>query len=476
MAAPGAPSVDLGELAALLRAYRRSIAAVVIVPLVVTAIVLEIIPARYTATTSLLLDSRGGAPVTTGELAAGRLSQDVNLIESEVRLVSSVPVLRRVVRSAKLVDDPEFNTKVPTGATPAEAEDAVMAVLTDHLTVRRPERTIILDVDLWSRDKAKAARLADAIADAFIDEQLVAKAKASTSERDRIAARMRDLDAQIADEQRKVDAFRAEHHLFDAPSGSLDSQTLVASSSALDKSQAEAVEARERLATVRRLMAGPAGSLAALPDAIRSQTITSLRTQYAEAQRHYDILSATLGPQHPALKEARKELDGVQGLITAELRRIADGLAQSLAVAQGSEHEFALRLRGKEQLSAELDQDRATLGVMVRGVDADRATYARLRDADALLVQEGSTVPIARQLAPAVLPLRPSFPHKLPTLLIVGAFAVALAIVQALLRGRGLPRLAPGPVAPIPVTPRPQSGRAGALQKKRRLYAVRQLR
>jgi uncharacterized protein involved in exopolysaccharide biosynthesis len=466
--------VDLRELGGLLANRWLSIVVWIVVPILCAVVVLMLIPSRYTATTSLLLDPRGGAPATAGELAAGRLSQDNNLIESQVRLVSSVPVLRRVVRGENLVADPEFTRLIPSFATPLDAEDAVIASLADHLTVRRPERTIILDVDVWSWDRAKAARLADAVAAAFIEEQLAAKTKASGVERERLEVRMRELDTQIAAGQRKTEAFKAQHHLVDAPGGPLDGQTLVASNAALDKSQAEAIDARERLAMVRRLLATPGRSLGALPDALHSNTVSSLRTQYAEAQRRYDALAATLGPRHPALQEARKEIDGVQGLITAELQRIADSLAQTVAAAQGSEKDLAQRLQAKERTVAALDQDRATLDAMQRDVDANRVTYTRLRDADALLLQQGSMTPIARQLAPAVVPLKPSFPRIIPTLLIVAAVGVSLALLQALLRGYNQ---ALSPSRPRGSGPPPRRAAAAASltpQKKRRLYAMRQ--
>jgi succinoglycan biosynthesis transport protein ExoP len=139
----------------------------------------------YSASTSIVLDARGSA----SEADAAPLTQDDNLIERQARLVSSPSVLSRVVASQNLEADPEFNAPPqplvllwrdilglkPAVSPTASLEQRVLAALAERIDVKRSEGSSILDIDVGSSDPAKAARLADALAAAFVESQIAAR-------------------------------------------------------------------------------------------------------------------------------------------------------------------------------------------------------------------------------------------------------------------------------------------------------------
>ena len=459
--------VDLGELAsALVRRWLTVLGC--FVPVVGAALIyLVAATPSYKATTSILLDPRGGAALTSPDTNATRLSQDTNLIESQVRLVTSPAVLGRVVTAQRLVEDPEFGRGEggpgllarlrglagQPGAASGDAararEQLSLAALAEHVDVKRSERTLILDLEVRSVDPAKAARLADAIAASFVDDQLAAKASASTRESGRLDERLRTLETRIRDGERRIEAFRARNSILDVSNGQQGEQQLNELNSQAVRAAQAVSDARARLAQVQRLAASGGGSLDSMPDGLRSNTITTLRSQYADAQRRVDTLSTTLGSLHPDLAEARSQLRGVQAQITAELQRIALGLRNEVDVAAASEAAAAKALDAKKREIGSTNGVRVDLRTLERAVAADRATYDRLLSADTTLQQESAPVPIARQLAPALMPLRPASPNVRAILLIASALGLALGLGAALVaEGRSRRRPAGEPSGP----------------------------
>jgi polysaccharide biosynthesis transport protein len=179
-------------------------------------------PPLYTASTSILLDPRGGVALSAPESNAGRIGQDGNLIESQLRLVSSQAVLARVVETQRLLEDSEFSTPPEPltlrlreflgwePAAPIAVEQRVMSGLAERLQVTRSERATIIDIAVTSRDPAKAARIADAVAAAFVESQNTRPREAGHQD-DLQNARLRELEEMLRSDERKLEAFRAKH-------------------------------------------------------------------------------------------------------------------------------------------------------------------------------------------------------------------------------------------------------------------------
>ena len=75
--------------------------------LAIALVYVLVAPTRYSASLSLLVDPRERAPVGV-EAQPVPQNPDPALVESQMRVLTSKAVLRRVVVSVDVVDDPEF--------------------------------------------------------------------------------------------------------------------------------------------------------------------------------------------------------------------------------------------------------------------------------------------------------------------------------------------------------------------------------
>jgi succinoglycan biosynthesis transport protein ExoP len=396
----------------------------------------------YTAYTSVLLDARGGPTLSDSESSAGRVGQDPNLIESQLRLVSSPAVLARVVESQRLREDPEFYAaqepvalklreflgEQPDAALPIDQR--VMSRLAERLRVTRSEAATIIDIGATSSDAAKAARLADAVAAAFIESQAPPPKPVSNPD-GQLDARLRQLEAMLRVDERRLDAFRAKHPHLALDANASDDRQLGELSAALLQARGVAKEARAKLEQTER--AARSGRIDVLPASASSAALATLRGNAAEAQRRMESLAKVLGPNHPDFVDAQQRVQATQALVRDELRRIAVGVSREVELANFAEASALRALEVRQREVAETNNARAELRNLEGVVQSRRADYDRL-----LLVerrpQEVEPVPSLRLLTPALVPLRPSSPDVHTVLIIALAVGLGLGLVTPSVR------------------------------------------
>src|SRR5712691_2985319 len=189
--ASGGASVDLRNLWLILRWRARLIALITLATVALLIGALVILPPKYKATTIVLVDPRQ-PHVTKTEAVLSGIGADVAAVESQVELIASSALASKVIASLKLADDPEL-------ASPSPLEHLIDGVLTlfgrdpdafektranriidkfqRNLTVRRRGLTYVLEISYVANEPAKAAGIANAVAEAYLDDQRSAKGR-----------------------------------------------------------------------------------------------------------------------------------------------------------------------------------------------------------------------------------------------------------------------------------------------------------
>jgi len=116
-------------------------------------------------------------------------------VESQVRVLTSDSVLRRVVNAEGLDRDPEFSGQSADDG--ADRSTAAVNTLKRSVQVKRAERTYVVDVSVTSREPAKAARIANAIAQAYLEEQTDVRSDAARQVSQSLSARLSELKDQM---------------------------------------------------------------------------------------------------------------------------------------------------------------------------------------------------------------------------------------------------------------------------------------
>lgn len=434
-------STDLRGLIATLRRHSGRILLATLAGLTLAVAYLMMATPRYTASTSLFIDPRY-RKVVNEEVVQGGMGGDLALVETQVSILTSDTILRRVVEAEKLASDLEFAPKAGAGPLSQLRElvmgprperdpvDLAMVSLSKAMRVKRAQKTYVVDVEVTSTSPTKAARLAQRIAEAYLADQSASKAAEVGRASKLLQGRLGELTEQVRQAEARVDAFRRSNNILTAEGGLLNEQQLTRLNGELIAARSAMSETKARADEATRLLRSGAGP-DSMGDAVRSNLIQRLREQYATVARREASLGSQLQARHPMMVEVRSQMSEIRAQIQAELRRIGAAADSEYKIAQAREAEIARALEGSKTAATRTHTAQIRLRELERELDSSRELLrtfmARAKETAA---QQSLTVPDARVITPASVPTSPSRP--------IGWMALALGLIGGL--GLGIVR------------------------------------
>lgn len=371
----------------------------------------------YTAKTDLIIENRE-QKVADLKAVLGDIMPDKEGLLSELEVIQSRTIAEQVIQQLRLAEDPEFNDALkPTGMLAeliADGGQAIMSYLPETVrafstgsdkplpteeerrareyekvvdtflerlgvSVKGQSRAIVIYFTSESPDKA--ARIANALADAYIVAQLDAKLEATRRANQWLSVKLQDLRKQVAQSEGAVEEYRRRAGLLQSKEGTLISQQVTNLNAQLIVARTERAAADARLDQVRQMIRA-AGNAQAAADVLGSPTIQELSRQETEIKRKIADLSQELGDRHPRLISARAELKDVASKIGAEVNKVVQKLESEAGVARArggvaAEHPTT---RGQTRRSERVGGAVARVGARIgRQQDAAPAVLVALR-------------------------------------------------------------------------------------------------
>ncbi len=468
-APPPAQTPAKGEAGIFAIVLRRKLTVAACMALAVAAGVgyIALTPPRYMASTAILIDPRLGKTVGSDPVQPGFIA-DNNAMDSQIKLLTSQTVLSRAAKMADLKNDKEFNgsdrSLLQRLLHPLSTlEDAVdLKALENAITIKRPERTYVVSIEVLARDPAKAAEIANDISKAYIEDQISSRVTAARDDTQFVRQRLDQLSGEIKNAENKVEAFKTKNNVVDSSGLRSNEQQVADLTRALGEARTKMSDAQARLDEVNRL--ARSGRLDATTEAERSLTMERLRQQEAETEQSVAKLAMTLGPQHPALVEAKGRQTKLEGLIRAELQRVGLGARSDYQAARMHVAQIAKQLNEIKTQSINLSRNLVPLEQLERNVKVLRASFERFAQVNDNISQQESETPPGRIIAIAHPPVSPAQPKKTVVGIVSLSAGLFFGLAAALLMEGSSPRQ--GAVYEAPVEParprqpaRPPNGR-----------------
>ncbi len=438
-----ADGIDFQGILSVLWRDKATILVTTTAALVAAVLFVVLVPHRYTAATQILIDPTDLHAVGNDLTPANQANDATVLqVESQVRVLTSDSVLGRVVRAEGLDNDPEFVSK-STGDV-ADRSAVALTALKRSVQVKRAERTYVVDVSVTAREPAKAARIANAIAQAYLEEQTDVRSDAARQISQSLSARLSELKERLRAAEDRVEAFKAHNNILDSSGQLVNEQQLTEMNNQLGVARARTAAAKSRLDQVQQVQLSK-DEIGAFPEAVQSQTITALRSQYAEIMRREAEQMTSLGARHPAVIEIHAEADRLRRMIEDEVHRIALSARAEYQSARANEETVAENLEKLKGNAVTTNEAMVTLRELERDVQANRAVYesflVRARETGE---QERLDTKNIRIISRADVPTRRSFPPSNLLLavsaLILGVAAGSGIVMMRETYGLGLPR------------------------------------
>lgn len=435
------------ELVDLLWRRKIAIAAAALLGATLAVTIGKSLTPRYTATAQLYVDPRE-LQLVDRELTPR--AQDVSgmamVVESQARLITSNSVLLKVIRQTGLDKDPEFGgsgdgkslmssllgliglqPRAPSAAGTNAVQLAALEALNRHITIRKTEKSFIVDIEVWSTDPAKAAMLANTLTSAYLAESRNSQASAARRATSDLSGRLKELRDRLRNAETALATYKARNNFVGTQDTLISDQQLSASNQRLSAARAATMDAQARLDQIEasRRTAADAG---ANPEALQSPTIANLRAQYADARKKYAEQAGELGPRHPALRQTEKQVEDLKRTINEEIDRFAQSAKNDLTRARDFEASLNRALEAQKRQSLQLSQAAVRLRELEREADASRDVYQSfLKRSRETEEQETLNTSAARVIGEATVPQRRSFPPAMSLFAMIGFIFGALA-------------------------------------------------
>ncbi|SPP93890.1 AAA family ATPase [Bradyrhizobium vignae] len=364
----------IGELIKLALVFaRRQYLVIIVTAALVTAtslIYLRLVPPTYTAQVQVLLGNPRAQFIEKQSLLSEPLV-DVAKIETQLQIIKSRATAVAVISQLKLADHPDFKeygpslsslwrwirrwgSKLPEhsqSATSDEPSETTIANFLDRLSASRVGYSHVIEVNFSSSDPVLAAEIANAIAKAYINDQLEAKFEATRTATSWLRERLRTLGEEALTAERAVEAYKSQNNIVSSGGKPIDEQQITELNTRLAAARAQSSEAAAKLARYESLLSSdPAtpssiGNLDAVgADATNSPIITALRQQYLELTRREAELSARVGRDHLAVVNIRNRMREFRTSIFDEVRRLSEISRSDFELAKQRQQEIEKRL------------------------------------------------------------------------------------------------------------------------------------
>jgi chain length determinant protein EpsF len=378
-----------------------------------------ILPNKYTATASLVIDSKVD-PLTQ---AAGASDQVMaSYINTQSDVITSERVAQRVVKSLKLDQDPNTHRKwlEKTGGQGDISIWLARGLLAGKRVVVAPasggaaHQTNVIEITVKASDPKMAAAIANGFAQAAIETNIELKVEPAKQYSVWFDQRLRALRADLEAKQKRLSDFQNE-------SG------IVATDEKLDVENARLAELSTQLVTIQtqrqesqsrqRQVTGDNGSL---PEVLQSPQIAALKDALTTAEAKQTEIAGRLGKNHPDYQAAAAEVASLHARMAAETDKIVASLGNTTQVNVRRENDVrsALDAQKKRVLEMKHQHDEAAV------LESDVTSAQRDLDAVSQRLALTNLESLSQQtnvvmLTAATPPLEPSSP-KLLIFLAVG--------------------------------------------------------
>lgn len=449
---------DLNGLLRMVFVRQRLIFGTAIAVITLTLIVVFSVTPLYDAKALVLLDQRQNKVVDVDAVLSG-LATDPTSIENQLQILRSRNLMSHVIDKLHLDQDvitvkaPDLFSEIafytdpfnwfatPTlTKTPDQLKDERRERLINSLlaaeTVTVLGRSSAIEITYRSSDPQKAADTANAIADAYVEDQLNAKFEATQKTSQWLADRLQQLSAQMQTVDAAVQEYKAEHNITEtATGGSVLDQQLAELNGQIVNARSDLAAAQAKYNQVREMQA--AGRAEDVSQVFQAGMIEQLRTQQADLLRQKAQFLTIYGPRHPKMLDLESQLRDVQSKIDEEVKRVVATVANDVAVASAHVQSLQASLANIEaQSTVENKAEVKLTELQARSTSAHQLYEAFLGKFKETQGQEGIQTPDSRIISKAIVPHEPAVPDKMRDIELAVAGGLLLGFLLALVAER----------------------------------------
>jgi len=413
--------MSLHQFLLILRSRYRVALGVLLATMTLTLLVSLLLPNRYTAATSVVVDVRSPDPIAGLVLPATAM---VSYMPTQVDIVNSDRVAQKVVSLLKLDQSPAIKDQWIEATGGEGRMDVWLAeLLQSKLTVKPSRESDVINISFVSADPAFSAAVANAFAQAYIDTNVELRVEPARQYSKWFEAQTKTLRESLERAQARLSEYQQK-------------EGIVVTDERLDSETARLTELTTQLALAQGQTADSQSKLSArganLPEFTQNMVLQNLRIDVARLEAKQKEAAGNLGANHPQYQRMTAELDTLRQKLDAETRHVAGGFATARQAGREKESVLRSMIAAQKERLLELRHLRDKSSVLVGDVTtAQKALDAVAQRFTQSTLESQTTQTNISVLTSAAVPLRPSSPKPLLYTLIAGVVGLLLGIAAA---------------------------------------------
>jgi len=394
-----------------------------------------VLPKTYKASVSLVADAKEEQSLSNVLRPLMQPLERIGYLRTQVDIITSEKVARRVVRDLKLTESPAARAAYEEAAPGAGSiEDWLVENLLRYLEVETSQSSVI-HMSFSSKDPRFSATVANAFARAYLDTTLELRVEPTRQAAAWFDEQLKSLRANLEQAQARLTDYHRLKGIVSADErNDTDSVRLGELSAQVARAQERTLEWETRLRQARAFLEAGAPP-DRVPEVLANPFIQRLKEDVLHGEAKLQEMTTQYGPNYPAYQRLLSENRSLREKLDAEMRKVVAGIGNSARQSRQSEAELrnALAAQRAEVLASK--EDRNELTVLVRDVGSAQAAYdtAMQRYVVSQVDSRASQANVS-VLTPAVPPLKPSYPKLL--------LNIAVSLVVGTMLGIGIVILA----------------------------------
>lgn len=415
-------SINLKQVLLILRLRWPLVLGLFLLVMGVGFTVSMMLPKKYTAESSLLLDIRADPMVAT--LAPSVASREY--LGTQVEIIESERLAGRVVRMLGMTEGPEAVERwrqATQGRVPIETFYGSM--IHNGLTVEPARNTNLIKIAYTGSDPKFVAAVANAFARAYMELSVELRIEPSRQYSTFFDERLKSLRTQLEDAQRRLSSFQRD-------------KGIVATDERVDVENAKLNALMAQLATAQADLLNSSnlqrntGTDTSL-DVQQSAVVQGLKSQLALAETKLSEISNIVGTSHPQRVQLEAQIVTIKQQIANEMRRVSGVTATANRMSSQKLAELGAMAETQKRVVLGLRTQRDEMSVLQRDLEAAQRAYdAVATRRNQLSLESQADQASARVLTPATEPLAHSSPNIGKNLAASAALGLLLAIGAAI--------------------------------------------
>ncbi|MDH4440002.1 MAG: exopolysaccharide transport family protein [Rhizobium sp.] len=446
------PQIDLAHFFSVLRGGLIGIIAITVLFAGAAVGFSLLLKNYYISTVSILVDPEG-SQIVEGEIYSDNRATEARTLNQQY-ILTSVRVLAAVVESESLVDDPEFGAAKPFETDRQKRVQRALDALQKAIVADLNKASFVIDLSVTSSDPVKSARLANAVADTYIQTRIQMNNGVLRQATTDLSAQLASLEKAVEDGDRAVQAYKAKYNIIDVGGRPTAEQQIAETNSEITRISGTIAE-NEALMSELVLARSNPEYLRYTPDTSLTPAIIELRTRYHAALEQQSVLQSSFGERHPALQSARARTQAVSALLNTQLKDFETSLARNAEKLKSQRQLLLDNLAVLKSSLNESDESMVQLRELERKLASDRLVYESFLLRTRQLSGQERTISENPQIISAgQVPLGKAGPRR--SLIVAGATILGFLVGCGLALARDIRPSADGrsvPAAPAPAEP-----------------------